>query len=68
MLGSACFLLCLEPWVNSTYDLLWYTALKKQHVEAKFIRYPGNYHEGWPPWDMIHRYYQETAWWQEHLE
>jgi dipeptidyl aminopeptidase/acylaminoacyl peptidase len=45
-----------------------YTALKKQHVEAKFIRYPGNYHGGWPPWDMVHRYYQETGWWQEHLK
>jgi len=45
-----------------------YTALKKQHVEAKFIRYPGNYHGGWPPWDMVHRYYEETVWWQEHLK
>ena len=45
-----------------------YTALKKQHVEAKFIRYPGNYHGGWPPWDVVHRYYQATGWWQEHLE
>jgi len=45
-----------------------YTALKKQHVEAKFIRYPGNYHGGWPPWDEVHRYYQATGWWQEHLE
>jgi dipeptidyl aminopeptidase/acylaminoacyl peptidase len=45
-----------------------YTALKKQHVAAKFIRYPGNYHGGWPPWDMVHRYYQETGWWQEHLQ
>jgi dipeptidyl aminopeptidase/acylaminoacyl peptidase len=45
-----------------------YTALKKQHVEAKFIRYPGNYHGGWPPWDVVHRYYQETGWWQEHLK
>jgi dipeptidyl aminopeptidase/acylaminoacyl peptidase len=45
-----------------------YTALKKQHVAAKFIRYPGNFHGGWPPWDMVHRYYQETGWWQAHLE
>jgi dipeptidyl aminopeptidase/acylaminoacyl peptidase len=45
-----------------------YTALKKQHVAAKFIRYPGNYHGGWPPWDVVHRYYQETGWWQEHLD
>jgi dipeptidyl aminopeptidase/acylaminoacyl peptidase len=45
-----------------------YTALKKQHVDAKFIRYPGNFHEGWPPWDIVHRYYQETGWLEEHLE
>jgi dipeptidyl aminopeptidase/acylaminoacyl peptidase len=45
-----------------------YTALKKRHVEARFIRYPGNYHVGWPPWDMVHRYYQETGWWLEHLK
>ena len=45
-----------------------YTALRKQHVEAKFIRYPGNYHGGWPPWDVVHRYYQETGWLQEHLK
>ncbi len=45
-----------------------YTALRKQHVEAKFIRYPGNYHGGWPPWDVVHRYYQETGWFMEHLK
>jgi dipeptidyl aminopeptidase/acylaminoacyl peptidase len=45
-----------------------YTALRKQHVDAKFIRYPGNYHGGWPPWDVVHRYYQETGWFAEHLK
>jgi len=45
-----------------------YTALKKQRIPAKFIRYPGNYHGGWPPWDMVHRYYYELAWWREHLK
>jgi dipeptidyl aminopeptidase/acylaminoacyl peptidase len=45
-----------------------YTALRKQHVDAKFIRYPGNYHGGWPPWDVVHRYYQETGWFQDHLK
>jgi dipeptidyl aminopeptidase/acylaminoacyl peptidase len=45
-----------------------YTALKKLHVPAKFVRYPGNYHGGWPPWDMVHRYYQEAQWWKEFLE
>jgi dipeptidyl aminopeptidase/acylaminoacyl peptidase len=44
-----------------------YTALKKRHVPAKFIRYPGNYHGGWPPWDMVHRYYYEVEWWREYL-
>ena len=45
-----------------------YVALKKQHVPAKFIRYPGNYHGGWPPWDMVHRYYNEALWWRQYLE
>ena len=44
-----------------------YTALKKQHVPAKFIRYPGNYHGGWPPWDMVHRYYHEVEWWRQYI-
>ena len=45
-----------------------YTALKKRHVPARFIRYPGNFHGGWPPWDMVHRYYQELQWWREYLK
>jgi dipeptidyl aminopeptidase/acylaminoacyl peptidase len=45
-----------------------YTALKKQHVPAKFVRYPGNYHEGWPPWDIVHRLYQQTGWLEEYLK
>ncbi len=39
-----------------------YTALKKRGVPVRFVRYPGNYHGGWPPWDMAHRYYQEAQW------
>jgi dipeptidyl aminopeptidase/acylaminoacyl peptidase len=45
-----------------------YTALRKQHVPAKFVRYPGNYHGGWPAWDMVHRYYQEVKWFGEFLQ
>jgi dipeptidyl aminopeptidase/acylaminoacyl peptidase len=45
-----------------------YTALKKLRVPAKFIRYPGNYHGGWPPWDMVHRYYHELEWWRKYLQ
>ena len=45
-----------------------YTALKKLKVPAKFIRYPGNYHGGWPPWDMTHRYYHEAQWWKQYLK
>ncbi|PYT18496.1 MAG: hypothetical protein DMG59_04105 [Acidobacteria bacterium] len=45
-----------------------YTALKKLHVPARFIRYPGNYHGGWPPWDMVHRYYNELLWWRQYLK
>jgi len=44
-----------------------YTALKKQRVPAKFIRYPDSYHGGWTPWDMVHRYYHELEWWKEYL-
>ena len=45
-----------------------YTALKKQRIPAKMVRYPGDYHGGWPPWDMVHRYYQEVQWWREFLQ
>ena len=45
-----------------------YTALQKQHVPARFVRYPGNYHGGWPAWDMVHRYYQEVKWFGEFLQ
>ncbi|HYL72677.1 MAG TPA: S9 family peptidase [Bryobacteraceae bacterium] len=45
-----------------------YTALKKLHVPAKFIRYPGDFHGGWPPWDMVHRYYNELQWWRQYLD
>ncbi len=44
-----------------------YTALKKRQVPARFVRYPGNFHGGWPPWDMVHRYYQELQWWRQYL-
>jgi dipeptidyl aminopeptidase/acylaminoacyl peptidase len=44
-----------------------YRALEKQHVPAKMIRYPGNYHGGWPPWDMVHRYYNEALWFEKYL-
>jgi dipeptidyl aminopeptidase/acylaminoacyl peptidase len=45
-----------------------YTALKKLHVPAKFIRYPGDYHGGWHPWDMVHRYYNEAQWFRQYLQ
>jgi len=44
-----------------------YTTLKKQKVPAKMIRYPGEYHGGWSPWDMVHRYQQEMLWWKEYF-
>jgi dipeptidyl aminopeptidase/acylaminoacyl peptidase len=44
-----------------------YTTLKKRQVSAKFIRYPGEYHGGWSPWDMVHRYQQEMLWWKQYL-
>lgn len=45
-----------------------YTTLKKLHVPAKFVRYPGEYHGGWSPWDTVHRYQQEMLWWNEYLK
>ncbi len=44
-----------------------YTTLKKLQVPAKFVRYPGEYHGGWSPWDTVHRYRQELLWWKEYL-
>jgi len=44
-----------------------YTALKKRHVPAMFIRYPESYHGGWTPWNTVHRFYQELKWWDAHL-
>jgi acylaminoacyl-peptidase len=44
-----------------------YTALKKRHVPARFVRYPESYHGGWTPWNTVHRYYQELKWWEQYL-
>lgn len=44
-----------------------YTTLQKQGVPAKFIRYPGEYHGGWSPWDTVHRFQQELLWWKKYL-
>jgi dipeptidyl aminopeptidase/acylaminoacyl peptidase len=45
-----------------------YTALKKRHVPARFVRYPDSYHVGWSPWNMVHRYYEELIWWRLYLD
>ena len=44
-----------------------YTALQKQKVPAMFVRYPDTYHGGWTPWNTVHRYHQELAWWARWL-
>src|SRR5262249_29766692 len=44
-----------------------YTALKKQRVPAKFVRYSDSYHGGWAPWNSVHRLYQELKWWEKYL-
>jgi dipeptidyl aminopeptidase/acylaminoacyl peptidase len=44
-----------------------YTALKKQKVPTKFIRYPDSYHGGWTPWNTVHRFYHELKWWEAHV-
>jgi dipeptidyl aminopeptidase/acylaminoacyl peptidase len=45
-----------------------YTALKKRKVPAMFIRYPDSYHGGWSPWNTVHRYHYEMAWWKKYLQ
>jgi len=44
-----------------------YTALKKRHVPARFVRYPESYHGGWSPWNSVHRLYEELNWWGVYL-
>ncbi len=45
-----------------------YTALRKQRVAARMVRYPDSYHGGWRPWDRVHRSFEELSWWNEHLQ
>jgi dipeptidyl aminopeptidase/acylaminoacyl peptidase len=45
-----------------------YTALQKRKVPARFVRYPGEYHGGWSPWNTVHRYQQEMNWWKQYLQ
>jgi dipeptidyl aminopeptidase/acylaminoacyl peptidase len=44
-----------------------YTALRKNRIPARFIRYPDMYHGGWTPWNTVHRYHEELAWWDRWL-
>lgn len=45
-----------------------YTALQKQGVPAKMIRYPDTYHGGWTPWRTLHRYWASMQWWDRWLK
>lgn len=44
-----------------------YTALQKNGVPSRFVRYPGMYHGGWTPWNTVHRYFEEARWWDRWL-
>ena len=44
-----------------------YTALQKNAVPSRFVRYPGMYHGGWSPWNTVHRYHEEARWWDRWL-
>lgn len=47
-----------------------YTALKKQHVEAEFLRYPHESHglsRGGQPWHRVHRLRHIVNWFVKHL-
>jgi dipeptidyl aminopeptidase/acylaminoacyl peptidase len=45
-----------------------YTALQKQGVPARMIRYPESYHGGWTPWRTLHRYWAAMQWWDRWLK
>lgn len=45
-----------------------YTALKKNGVPAKVIRYAGKSHGGWGHWNNVHRIINELAWWEKYLK
>lgn len=45
-----------------------YTALQKQGVPARMIRYPESYHGGWTPWRTLHRYWASVQWWDRWLQ
>ena len=45
-----------------------YLALKKNDVDATFIRYPDMAHGGWTPWNTVHRYHHEQQWWARYLK
>lgn len=45
-----------------------YTALQKQGVPARMIRYPESYHGGWTPWRLLHRYWSSMQWWDRWLK
>ena len=44
-----------------------YTALQKNAIPSRFVRYPGMYHGGWSPWNTVHRYSEEAKWWDRWL-
>jgi len=44
-----------------------YLALRKQRVPARMVRYPETSHGGWSPWNQVHRYHEELAWWARYL-
>jgi dipeptidyl aminopeptidase/acylaminoacyl peptidase len=44
-----------------------YTALQKNGIPGRFVRYPGMYHGGWSPWNTVHRYHEEIGWWERWL-
>jgi len=45
-----------------------YTALQKQGVPAKMVRYPDSYHGGWTPWRTLHRLYSTMEWFDQWLK
>jgi len=44
-----------------------YTALRKQRVPARMVRYPASSHGQWTPGDEVHSWLQGLMWWRRWL-
>jgi len=45
-----------------------YTALRKQRVPARMVRYPASSHGQWTPGDEVHSWLEGLVWWRRWLD